>query len=74
MKTMAKTFTRDQVIELLKVRQGDRSATDLADEIGVSKAYISDLFMGRRNPGPKILKYLGLVAEVKTQVIYRKVA
>lgn len=69
-----KTFTRDEVIDLLRACQADRSATDLAREIGVSKAYISDLYAERRNPGPKILKYLGLAAEVKTQVIYRKVA
>lgn len=71
---MTKTLNRDQVIALLKARQKGRSASDLAKEIGVSKAYLSDLFTNRRNPGPKILDYLGLVAEVKTQVIYRKVA
>jgi predicted transcriptional regulator len=71
---MTKQFNRNQVIGLLKTRQGDRTSADLAREIGVSKAYIHDLFADRRNPGPKILRYLGLVAEVKTQVTYRKVA
>jgi transcriptional regulator with XRE-family HTH domain len=71
---MKKTFNRDQVIGLLRERQGGRLASDLAREIGVTKSYISDLFADRRNPGPKILHYLGLVAEVKTEVIYRKVA
>jgi transcriptional regulator with XRE-family HTH domain len=71
---MARTFNRDQVMDLLKARQGDRTASDLAQEIGVTKAFISDLFSGRRDPGPKILKYLGLVIEVKTKVIYREVA
>lgn len=32
-----------------------------ADMIGISKAYLSDVLRGRRDPGPAILKFLGLV-------------
>ena len=32
----------------------------LARELGVSEAYLSDIINGRRDPGRKILKALGL--------------
>lgn len=32
----------------------------LADEIGVSQPYLSDVLKGKRDPGPSILSHLGL--------------
>lgn len=55
------TYTRDAVILLLRKRQGTRTQTELATDIGVSKQYFSDVVSGRREPGPAILRYLGLV-------------
>jgi transcriptional regulator with XRE-family HTH domain len=49
--------TEKQVIDLMKTTQGDRSLRDFAGEIGVTPAYISDIYNGRRSPGAKILKY-----------------
>ena len=36
------------------------SFAKLAQRIGISAAYMSDVMSGKRNPGPKILQYLGL--------------
>lgn len=36
---------------------------------GVSAAYVSDVLMGRKEPGPAILEPLGLIAET----VYREV-
>lgn len=69
---MQKSYTLGDVVEILKARQGNGTLTALADEIGVTKAYISDIYKGRRNPGPRILAYLGIVAEVKTETKYRR--
>lgn len=55
-----KPITRETVIEMMKERQGGRTITALAAEFGVSKAYISDVYNGRRDPGPSILTPLGL--------------
>lgn len=55
-----KPITKEQVIEILKKRQGDRSAKALAEELGVSPAYLSDVYAGNRDPGPSILEHLGL--------------
>lgn len=54
-------MTRDDIILLLRKRQGTRTQTELAADIGVSKQYLSDVVLGHRDPGPAILEYLGLV-------------
>ena len=64
-------MTRDEVIKLLYRRvdrAGSRSA--LAKEIGVSPAYIGDVLLGKRDPGPAILSVLGLRRHV--QITYVK--
>lgn len=44
--------------------------TAFAKKHGISIAYVNDVLQGRRQPGDKILKALGL----ESQVTYRKVA
>ena len=43
----------------------------LAAEIGVSRAYMSDVVRGNRELGPKILDYLGLVKTMRYEVTYK---
>lgn len=66
---MAKTITHDQLITLLEKKQGNRTAAELADELGISGAYLSDIFKGKRNAGPKVLEQLGL----EQAVVYQEV-
>ena len=64
-------MTRDEVINLLHrmmERAGSRAA--LAKEFGVSPAYIGDVLLGKRDPGPAILNVLGLRRQV--QITYVK--
>lgn len=58
---------------LLKARQGDRTLFELGVEIGVSPAYLCDILNGRRELGPKVLRYLGLTKAVKRVVTYRRI-
>lgn len=60
---MARKITKDQVIEILRKRQGERPARQLAEELGVTPQYLSDVFSGRREIGPSILAGLGLERE-----------
>lgn len=64
---MAKTLTHDQLIALLEKKQGNRTAGELAEELGISPAYLSDIFKGKRNAGPKVLEQLGLQQTVVYQ-------
>jgi transcriptional regulator with XRE-family HTH domain len=61
-----KTITRDGIIRFLKKEQGKRSLRTFAKDIGVSVSYLSDLYLGRRDPGPAILERFGMWKEVKT--------
>lgn len=56
-------------VELLRKRQGDRSLREFAKEIPCSVAYLSDVMLGKRGAGPRILTYLGMKAE--RRVSYR---
>lgn len=47
---------------LLVSRQG--SQKDAAQAWGISAAYLTDVLKGRRDPGPKLLKALGIRKEV----------
>jgi transcriptional regulator with XRE-family HTH domain len=61
---MTREFRRHELIELLRKMQGGRPARFLAEELGVTQQYLSDIFRGRRDPGESILIPLGLRREV----------
>lgn len=65
-------LTRAQVLIRLRRHQGKRSVTALAVEMRVSPAYLYDVMKGARDPGPSVLRYLGLEKQVVTVVTYRK--
>lgn len=66
---MAKQFmTADEVIALLKRKQGDRTNLAFAAEIGVTSTHLGEIYKGTRNIGGKVSKALGL----ETHTLYRK--
>lgn len=65
-------MTQQQVLSLLEEKRGDDSWASLAERIGVSRAYLSDILRGRRDPGPTILEFLGLRKVVSYTVKYER--
>lgn len=63
-----KSYTAAEVINLLKKMQGDQSDARFAHELGITPAYLCDLYKGRRTPGEKILSRLRLVKKVADPV------
>lgn len=60
-------------LQMLKAGQGARSMRAYAKEIGISAAYLSDIYRARRGAdGPKILTYLGLEKVTTVRVEYKK--
>lgn len=59
-----KRLTKPELIELMRRRQGDRTASEFARELGITPQYLSDVYADRREPGPAILNGLGLQREV----------
>ena len=66
------TLTRSQVVDLLRKRQGKKSLRVFGREIGVSAAYLSDVFRGNREPGPTILTLLGIQRTKTTETTYER--
>jgi hypothetical protein len=69
---MARTYSLDEVVEMLKQRQGERSVSAFAGEVGVSDKLLYAIYAGDRNPGQTVLDYLGIVAETTKETVYRK--
>ena len=57
-------------IEMLRSRMTDKSLRSLAKEMSISAAYLSDVMLGKRRPGPAVLDFLGL--ERKTEITYKR--
>lgn len=63
-------LTVEQVLELLRKRQGNRTQREFAKELGITGQYLCDLYLRRRDPGETVLKNFGIVR----RTIYEKVA
>jgi transcriptional regulator with XRE-family HTH domain len=53
-------MTESDVVTLLRKRQANRTAKELAEEIGITPQYLSDIFALRRLPGKTVLEFLGI--------------
>lgn len=58
--TKVNSMTEEEVIALMKTTQGGRSLRAFAAELKVTPAYLSDIYNGRRSPGPAVLKFFGI--------------
>jgi transcriptional regulator with XRE-family HTH domain len=61
-----KRLTNEDVIRRLRKEQNDRSLSQFARDIGVTKSFLSDVYLGKRGLGHKILTYLHLVPDPPT--------
>ena len=52
----------------MKSKQGNRSLREFATSLGVSAAYLSDIYLGNRAPGPKVARALGYTC-AKSKVV-----
>jgi hypothetical protein len=62
---MARSRTSEDVTELLQELQGDRTLTKFAEDLSVSKAYLSMVMSGNKPPSEKLLKRAGIRRTVK---------
>ena len=60
------TIDEEEIIDYLKNLQGNKTATEFAKQLNCSCAYISDVYHGKREVGPKLLKSLNIT---KTKTI-----
>jgi len=62
---MVHSRTSEDVSELLQEIQGDRTLTKFAEDLRVSKAYLSMVMSGSKPPSEKLLKRAGIRRTVK---------
>jgi transcriptional regulator with XRE-family HTH domain len=53
-------YDKGDIALQLRDKLEGRTQVDLAAEMEITPQYLSDVLSGRRDPGPKILEYLGL--------------
>ncbi len=63
----------NDVRALLREDIGEASAASWAERHGITRQYLSDILLGRRAPGPPVLKALGL-RKISSSVAYEKSA
>ena len=68
---MTRTYTEAEVVEMLKAEQGERSLREFAEALGISPSYLSDIYLGKRAPGPAVLDQMEL-EKVEPETKYRK--
>ena len=53
-----------ELLGLMKRLQGERSSSDFASDLGISKQYLTDIYKGRRDPGDSVLRALNVTRQV----------
>jgi len=62
---------KDDLIQELRRRQDGQSLRQFSQTVGCSTAYLSDVYHGKRDLGPKILDYLGVEKKTEVKTTYR---
>jgi transcriptional regulator with XRE-family HTH domain len=67
-------WRKEDVVKKLQAEQEAQklSLRQYAKTLNISAAYLSDVYRGRRDPGPALLEHLGLERKVVTTVTYVK--
>lgn len=62
-----KALTVEELLGLMKKIQGEKTNTQFAAEIGISKQYLSDIYNGRKVPSDTVSEALGYTPRVFTR-------
>ncbi len=61
-----KALTVQELLDLMKKIQGEKTNTQFATEIGISKQYLTDIYNGRKAPSDTVSAALGFTQRVFT--------
>ena len=59
-----KALTVEELLDLMKKIQGEKTNTEFAAEIGISKQYLTDIYNGRKVPSDTVSARAGLHTRV----------
>jgi hypothetical protein len=64
-----KALTVEELLGLMKKIQGEKTNTQFAAEIGMSKQYLTDIYNGRKVPSDTVSAALGYTPRVETRYL-----
>ena len=64
-----KALTVEELLQLMKKIQGEKTNTEFAAEIGISKQYLTDIYNGRKVPSETVSAVLGYEPHVETRYL-----
>ena len=64
-----KALTVDELLALMKEIQGEKTNTEFAADLGISKQYLSDLYCGRKIPSDTVSAAFGFEQKVETRYV-----
>lgn len=64
-----KALTVEELLGLMKKIQGEKTNTEFAAEIGISKQYLTDIYNGRKVPSDTVSAALGYEPHVETRYL-----
>jgi hypothetical protein len=60
-----KALTVEELLELMKKIQGEKTNTEFANDLGISKQYLCDIYNGRKIPSETVSASLGFTPKVE---------
>jgi hypothetical protein len=64
-----KALTVEELLALMKKIQGEKTNTEFAADLGISKQYLSDLYSGRKIPSDTVSSAFGFEQKVLTRYV-----
>jgi hypothetical protein len=64
-----KALTVAELLALMKKIQGEKTITEFAADLGISKQYLTDMYNGRKAPSDSVSLQLGFQQRVETRYI-----
>jgi hypothetical protein len=64
-----KALTVDELLGLMKRIQGEKTNTQFAADLGISKQYLCDIYNGRKVPSDTVSASLGYTPKVETRYV-----
>ncbi len=64
-----KALTVEELLGLMKKIQGEKTNTQFAADLGISKQYLCDMYNGRKIPSGNVSAVLGFTSKVETRYV-----
>src|SRR5215469_2286646 len=64
-----KALTVEELLALMKKIQGEKTNTEFAADLGISKQYLTDLYSGRKIPSDAVSSAFGFQQRTETRYV-----